>query len=91
VAQCTKTAKNIPNNPKMTQRPENVPSGLKIFLMAGIHTNIFHSTALQNEPKLGFGMKIYHLATLRQGRILRIFIYGHTQFKGEYRGANFCP
>jgi hypothetical protein len=29
------------------------------------YTNIFHSKALQNIPKLGFfGMKIYHLATL---------------------------
>jgi hypothetical protein len=36
-----------------------------VFLMTINYTNIFHSEALQNVPKLGFfGLKIYHLATL---------------------------
>jgi hypothetical protein len=36
--------------------------------MAIKHADMFHSKALKNIPKLGFlfGMKVYHLATLRK-------------------------
>jgi hypothetical protein len=33
---------------------KNIPNGCKIFLMAIKYTNIFHSKALGNIPKMGF-------------------------------------
>jgi hypothetical protein len=48
----------------------NVPNGRKIFPMVMKYTNIFHSMAHQNIPKLGFfGMKINHLAALVVSRV----------------------
>jgi hypothetical protein len=64
----TKLPKNIPNHPKiyhMTQKytklPKNIPNYPKIYQMTEIYskwpwsryTNLFHSKALQNLPKLG--------------------------------------
>jgi hypothetical protein len=35
------------------------------------YTNVFHSKALQNLPKLGFfGLKINHLATLERDQMI---------------------
>jgi hypothetical protein len=52
---------NIPEREKIYQMttiiakcPLNIPNGRKIFLVARIYINIFHSEVLQNIPKLGF-------------------------------------
>jgi hypothetical protein len=54
VTQYTKTGENIPNYYNITKWPLNIPNGRKIFQMTIKYTNIFHSKALQDLPKLGF-------------------------------------
>jgi hypothetical protein len=55
------------------KQPKIIPNGHKIFQMGTKYTNIFHSKALQNLPKLGFfGLKINRLATLQCKRRLNI-------------------
>jgi hypothetical protein len=47
----TKTGKNVPNSLNITKWLLNIPNDQK-------YTNIFHSKALQNLPKVGFfGLK----------------------------------
>jgi hypothetical protein len=64
---------NIPKREKFAKWPQAIPNGHKSYQMAIKYrfqmvikyTNIFHSKALQNLPKLGFfGLKINHLVTL---------------------------
>jgi hypothetical protein len=61
-------AKNVPNGQKCTKWPKMYQmTVIDIFQIAREYTNLFHSKALQNLPKLGFfGLKINHLATLQQ-------------------------
>jgi hypothetical protein len=55
-------------NTKCTKRSNNIPNALKIFQMAIKYMNIFPSKALKICPNWDiFGLKINHLATLRQG------------------------
>jgi hypothetical protein len=63
LTQYTKTVHNIPNYHNFTKWPKSIPNGSKIFQMTTSYTNIFHSNAHPNIPKLDFfGFKIYHLA-----------------------------
>jgi hypothetical protein len=63
----TKWPQTIPNGHKL-----DIPNGHKIFLMVIRYTNIFHSKAFQNLPKIGiFGLKINHLATLDPSHFYR--------------------
>jgi hypothetical protein len=56
---------NIPKLEKYTKGPQTTPNGDKFYQMAVKYTNIFHSMALQNIPKVGFlVLKRNHLATL---------------------------
>jgi hypothetical protein len=71
-AQHTKTGKMYQMTTKFTKSPSNLPIGRKIYQIAVKYTNIFHYNTLQNLPKSGiFGLKIYHLATLRTYNLWR--------------------
>jgi hypothetical protein len=50
---CTKVATKLPNGHKMYQNGSNK------FQMAIEFTNLFHSKALKNLPKLGFLLRKY--------------------------------
>jgi hypothetical protein len=57
-----KLGNNIPNDLKITKRPQNIPYACKIFRIDIKYINIFHSKDFQNIPKLGF--LEWNLATL---------------------------
>jgi hypothetical protein len=64
--------------PKRTKLGKNISNGRKILQMVIKYTNIFHSKAIQNLPKIGiFGLKINYLATLVDITIEHCFLI-HT-------------
>jgi hypothetical protein len=71
------TTKCIPNDHKMyTKWPLNIPNGCKIFQMAIKCTNILHSKALHNIPRMWiFGMKLYNLATQHETAFIPAYFF----------------
>jgi hypothetical protein len=49
----------LPNAHNITNSTSSIPNGLKTFQRTIKYTNIFHSKALQNLPKLGFLVRKY--------------------------------